>query len=32
MKPLTISKSEQEKCLIEASINSVRISIAIKKN
>ena len=32
MKPLLISKSEQEKCLIEASINSVRVSIAIKKN
>ena len=32
MKPLLISKSEQEKCLVEASINSVRVSIAIKKN
>ena len=32
MAPLLISKSEQEKCLVEASINSVRISIAIKKN
>ena len=32
MKPFTISKSEQEKCLVEASINSVRISICIKKN
>ena len=30
--PLTISKSDQEKCLVEASINSVRVSIAIKKN
>ena len=32
LKPIVISKSEQEKCLIEASINSVRISLAIKKN
>lgn len=32
MKPLLISKSDQEKCLIEASINSVRVSLAIKKN
>ena len=32
MKPLLISKSEQEKCLVEAIINSVRVSIAIKKN
>ncbi|CDW84733.1 actin-related protein 2 3 complex subunit 4 [Stylonychia lemnae] len=32
MKPLIISKSDQEKCLVEASINSVRVSIAIKKN
>lgn len=32
MKPLVISKSDQEKCLIEASINSVRISLATKKN
>ena len=32
MNPLTISKSEQEKCFIESSVNSVRISIAIKKN
>jgi actin related protein 2/3 complex subunit 4 len=29
---LIICKSEQEKCYIEASINSVRVSIAIKKN
>lgn len=32
MKPLTIAKSDTENCLIEASINSVRVSIAIKKN
>jgi len=32
MKPLLLSRSEQEKCLIEAAINSVRISISIKKN
>lgn len=31
MRPLLIAKSETEKCLIEASINSVRISITIKK-
>ena len=30
--PIYISKSEQEQCLIEASVNSVRISIAIAKN
>jgi len=29
--PLVISRNEKEKCLIEASINSVRVSIAIKK-
>ena len=32
MTPLIVSKSEQEKCFIEASVNSVRISISIKKN
>ena len=32
MNPLVISKSEQERCLIEASVNSVRVSISIKKN
>ena len=32
MNPLTISKSEQEKCFVEASVNSVRVSISIKKN
>ena len=29
--PVIISKSENEHCLIESSINSVRVSIAIKK-
>ncbi len=32
MNPLVISRSEQEKTLIEASVNSVRISLCIKKN
>ena len=32
LKPLTICKSETERCYIEASINSVRISLSIKKN
>ena len=32
MNPLVISRSEQEKTLVEASVNSVRISICIKKN
>lgn len=32
LKPLTICKSEVEKCYIEASINSVRVSLSIKKN
>ena len=31
MKPLLISYSEHENCLIEGSINSVRISFLIKK-
>lgn len=30
--PILVSRSEHEKCLIEPSINSVRISIAIKKS
>ena len=30
--PILISKSEMESCLIEASVNSVRISISIRKN
>ena len=29
--PIVISKSEREHCLIESSINSVRVSISIKK-
>ena len=32
MTQLLIAKSEQEKCLVEASVNSVRVSISIKKN
>ena len=32
MNPLVISRSDQEKTLVEASVNSVRISINIKKN
>ena len=31
LKPVTISRNEKEKVLIEPSINSVRISIAIKQ-
>lgn len=31
MDPIIIAKGEQEQCQIEASINSVRVSIAIKK-
>jgi actin related protein 2/3 complex subunit 4 len=31
LNPIIISRSEQEHCLIESSINSVRVSIAIKK-
>jgi actin related protein 2/3 complex subunit 4 len=30
--PVVISKSENECCLIEASVNSVRVSISIKKS
>ena len=30
--PILISKSEMESCLIEASVNSVRISLSIRKN
>ena len=30
LEPVFISKSEQEKCLIESSINSARISIRFK--
>ena len=32
MQPITISRNEFETCLIEGSINSVRISFSIKKN
>ena len=32
MNPLVISRSDQEKTLVEASVFSVRISISIKKN
>jgi len=31
LQPITISRNENEKCLIEPSINSVRISICIKQ-
>ena len=31
MEPILITKSDQEMCLIESSINSVRVSIKIKK-
>ena len=31
LSPLTVSKSELETCLVESSINSVRVSIKIKK-
>ncbi len=31
MNPLTISRNEEEKCMVEASVNSVRISIRIKQ-
>lgn len=30
--PLVIARSEQEKCLIEGSVNSVRVSILIKQS
>ena len=30
--PIYISRNSKEKCLIESSINSVRISFTIKKN
>jgi actin related protein 2/3 complex subunit 4 len=29
--PVVVARNEQEKCLIEPSINSVRISISIKQ-
>ena len=31
LNPITISRTEQEKCLIEGSVNSVRVSFAIKQ-
>jgi len=31
MKPITISRTEHEACLIEGSVNSVRISFLVKK-
>ena len=31
MNPLTVSRTENERCLIEPSINSVRVSIKIKQ-
>eukprot|EP00899_Mesostigma_viride_P015266 jgi/Mesvir1/23740/Mv18679-RA.1 len=31
LQPVLISRNEQEKCLIEASINSVRISVKLKQ-
>jgi len=30
--PVVIARNEQEKCLIEGSVNSVRISILIKQS
>ena len=32
MNPITITKNEFETCLIEASVNSCRVSFSIKKN
>jgi len=31
MNPVVVSRSKQERCLIEPSINSVRVSIRIKQ-
>lgn len=31
LNPVTICRSEREKCRIEASVNSVRVSIMIKQ-
>jgi actin related protein 2/3 complex subunit 4 len=31
LNPITICRSEREKCRIEASVNSVRVSIMIKQ-
>jgi actin related protein 2/3 complex subunit 4 len=32
LKTMTVARSDLEKCLIESSINSVRVSVSIKKN
>jgi len=32
MNPVVISRSKQERCLIEPSINSVRVSVRIKQS
>ena len=32
MQPITVCRNEMESCLIEGSINSVRVSFSIKKN
>lgn len=32
LQPLVVARSDQERCLIEGSINSVRISIGIKQS
>ena len=32
LKPIYLCRNEQEKCIIESSINSVRISFSVKKN
>lgn len=31
LNPITIARTEQEKCLVEGSVNSVRVSFAIKQ-
>jgi len=31
LNPITICRTEQERCLIEPSVNSVRVSISIKQ-
>lgn len=31
LNPVTICRNEHEKCLIETSVNSVRVSIAVKQ-
>lgn len=32
LQPMVVSRNEKERCMIEGSINSVRISVAIKKS